>query len=298
MGATVVSHMGPADLSYTWPRIKGQTALHNLQRFLHWPATVRAIESDTVKMLVPDRLPPEFLPSLTGQRVTAYPWEIASIRANNLQWQPLPVMQAYAAFTPSLDRSNARALESSTGPDNVLFQWTSIDGRYPFYETPLSWQALLNWYDVSMTSPEACILQRRATPRFEIAAPSGDTVTHWGETVMLPGVADNEILTMEATVPESPLGLFTHTLFRASPIMVRAVRQSNIASYGRVVRANLGDGVVVSDCPLKRADLLPMLTPGPAPFRDRVVSISFETAGPSEYGSDIRIRWFRRLLRQ
>jgi hypothetical protein len=297
LGIAAVSQLWPEYLPSCWDRFSGYAALQNLNRFLHWPETVRTLEADTGGMLLPDRLPPEFLPLLAGKNVTAYPWEIASIRANRLRWQPLPVLQAYCAYTPSLDLLNASALEGSDGPEEILFSWNSIDGRHPFYETPRSWQALLDWYDLYLTLPDLYVLRRRATPRFDSAVPAGEIVAHWDETIVLPAVASNEILTMEANITQSLIGVCKRTLFRSIPIVVQAVRQSGVVVNGRVVRANLPDGVIVSDWPTGRIDLLPMLAPSPTPFQDRVVSIRFQTLGPAEYNPAIRIRWSRRPLR-
>jgi hypothetical protein len=173
---------------------------------------VDLLATQTDETLRPDRLPAGFLPSLAGKRVAVYPWEIAAIRANNLRWQPLPVLQAYSAYTPSLDLADAGALERSDGPEKILLEWTAIDRRYPFYEAPRSWQALVDWYDISLETPETLVLQRRATRRFDLSTPAGGTVAQWGETIVLPYVAGNEILIMQAEIPESLFGIVRHVI--------------------------------------------------------------------------------------
>ena len=284
LGVAVVTQIWPAHLHRSWNRFTGYAALQNLDLYLHWPDTVDLLAAQTDETLLPDRLPAEFLPSLAGKRVAV--------------WQPLPVLQAYSAYTPSLELADAGALERSDGPEKILLEWTAIDRRYPFYEAPRSWQALVDWYDISLETPEMLILQRRATRRFDLATPAGGTVAQWGETIMLPYAAGNEILIMQPEIPESLFGIVRHTLFRSNVIEVVAVRESGLTSRGRVVRANLPDGVIASDNPRFCSDLDSMMAAAPEPFRDRVVAIRFETAGPAEYGRAIRIRWFRRLLRR
>jgi hypothetical protein len=282
-------------------RFTGRAALVSLGKYLHWPETVTTIQTNSQRSLGPDEIPPEFQPYVGGKRVNVYPTEIAMIRANHLRWQPLPVIQAYSAYTPPLDSLNARKLEDAAGPEAILLAWDSIDARQPFYETPRSWWALFNWYDVKARSHnwplDVCVLTRRSTPRFDPPVPIGTAVVHWGQTITLPAVANDEALMMQAEIGESLKGLLKRELFRAPMVMVRATLQSGFIESQHVIRANLPDGVLVSDWPKSLGDLTPMF--GPAGVsRDRVVSISFHTQGPGEFQRTIRIQWLRVKLRR
>ncbi len=281
-------------------RLTGRAALVSFEEYLHWPAAVTAMEMNTQRALGLDASPPEFQPYVEGKRVNAYPTEIAMIRANHLRWQPLPVIQAYSAYTPALDLLNARAVDDPAGPEAILLWWDSIDAREPFYETPESWWALLNWYDVKARShnwpQNMCVVVRRSTPRFDPPVPIGTAVVHWGQTITLPPVANDEALMMRAEIGESLKGIVKRELFRAPMVMVRATLESGFIDSQRAIRANLPDGVLVSDWPKSLGDLAPMF--GPAGVsRDRVVSISFHTQSPNEFARVIRIRWSKVKLR-
>ena len=282
-------------------RLTGRAALASVDEYLHWPAAVATIETNTRLALAPDQIPPEFQPYVEGKRVTVYPWEIAMIRANHLPWQPLPVIQAYSAYTPRLDLVNARALEDPAGPEAILLSWDSIDAREPFYETPRSWWALLNWYDVKARShnwpQNLCVVTRRSSPRFTPPLPIGTAVVHWGQTITLPAVGNDEALMMKAEIGESLKGVVKRELFRVPIVMVRATLQSGFIESQHVIRANLPNGVLVSDWPKSLGDLTPMFGPEGV-SRDRVVSISFHTQSPDEFGRAIRIRWSRVKLRR
>jgi hypothetical protein len=247
---------------------------------------------------MPDQLPSEFWPYVRGKRVNAYPWDIALIRANHLQWQPLPVIQAYAAFTPALDLLNTKKLEDAAGPEEILLSWSAIDGRHPFYETPGSWRALLNWYDIQLTSPNLYVLHRRSTQRFGPAISIGAVVARWGQKITLPPVADDEALVMEADVRENLKGILKRTLLRSPIVDVHAMVRSGFTFTGRVVRSNMKDGVIVSDWPNSLDDLASVLKGGGAFQQNRVVSISLNTLAPSEFNPAIRISWSRVKLRQ
>jgi hypothetical protein len=63
-----------------------------------------------------------------------------------LTWNPLPVPQSYSAYTPWLDQRNAKALSSSTGPEQVLYESSSVDGRVSRFESPAAMVSLICHY--------------------------------------------------------------------------------------------------------------------------------------------------------
>ncbi len=283
-------------------RLTGVAALTSSVQFLQWPSTVVALQTATERALGPDELPAEFGPYVQNKRTSAYPWEIAMIRANHLRWQPLPVIQAYSAYTPELDDLNAAALESAGGPQAILLEWNVIDAHQPFYETPRSWRAMLNWYDLALRShnwtQNVCVLNRRTTPRFDAPVADGSLVARWDQEITLPALADDEGLLMDADTSENVKGLVKRLLFRAPTVEVRARLHSGFIESRRVIRSNLRNGVLVSDWPNSLGPAAAMMA-GPGSFtKDRVVSIRLHTYGPEDLERTIRIRWWRMKLRR
>jgi hypothetical protein len=74
--------------------------------------------------------------------------------------------------------------------------------------------------------------------------------------------------------------------------------RSGHTDFRRVLRTNMLSGVIVSDWPRCLDDIAPMFTRGGAFSQDRVVSMSFCTPAPSEFGPAIQIHWSRIKLRQ
>jgi len=300
LGIGTVAQLWPANLPTYLDRLSGVAAFKNLDAFLHWPTTVSALESATQQALVADQIPTEFAPYVTGKRVGAYPWEIAMIEANHLQWEPLPVIQAYSAYTPALDSLNAEKLEAASGPEAILLTWGSIDGRQPVYEAPRSWRELFDWYDLKLKSRNGlrsvALLTRRSSARFGTPIPAGTAIAHWGQEIALPPVADDEVLVMEADVAESLKGILKHQLFRAPIVDVRVTLRSGTIDRRRVLRSNLRNGAIATDWPRSLSDLASMFQAGGV-SSDRVVSLSFHSESPGELNPPIRIRWSRLKLR-
>ncbi len=112
-------------------------------------------------------LDPAMLARLRTGDVHIDPWEANMAWAYDLDWDPLPTFQEYAAYTADLDQRNADALASPDGPDFVLRKRTSpesaistIDFRYGPFDAPATLRALLCDYRVVATDDEYQLLQR------------------------------------------------------------------------------------------------------------------------------------------
>jgi len=294
-GFVVRTEVWPEIVTADLDRLTGREFVTSLSRFLNWSNTVDELNTATEKHLASKRSA-DFQDALGKRRVTAFPWEIDSIRANHLHWQPLPVLQSYSAYTPALDQLDAAALSNASGPEAVLLSWSKLDDHYPFFETPQTWRALLNWYDVQLALAGSYLLKRRAAPRFDPAVAAGSTQAHWNESITLPAVADDEILLMEAEIHETAKEAVRRTLLRALPVWIDSTLRSGRSQHGRVVRMNLPDGAIVSDWPRNLKDLRPLFEDAGYSGRDRVAAIRFETEDSRQFDFTIRIRWSRQRL--
>ncbi len=278
----------PADVD----RLTGRVFVNSLSEFLNWSNTVSELSTATEKHLASKRSK-DVQDALGQRRVTAFPTEIDSIRANHLHWQPLPIFQAYSAYTPTLDNLDAEALSGASGPEAVLLSWSTLDSHQPFFETPQTWRALLDWYDVQLVLPGSFVLQRRTAPRFDPAVAAGTAQAHWGEQINLPPVADDEILLLKTEIRETTNEAVRRTLFRSLPVWIDSTLRSGRSYRGRVIRMNLPDGAIASDWPQNLKDLRPLFEYAGSPRRDRVAAIRFETEDPKQFDSVIQIRWSR-----
>jgi len=113
------------------------------------------------KAIVRNKLDKEILDLIGNASVDIYPWDYSYIAANNLKWQPRPVIQSYAAYTRELEQMNANHLESKKAPDFILWELRkitrdihggtleSIDGRYLLNDEPDALLAMLSWYELA-----------------------------------------------------------------------------------------------------------------------------------------------------
>jgi len=113
------------------------------------------------KAIARNKLDKEILDLIGNASVDIYPWDYSYVAANNLKWQPRPVIQSYAAYTRELDQLNAKHLESEKAPDIILWELRkitrdihggtleSIDGRYLLNDEPDAILEMLSRYELA-----------------------------------------------------------------------------------------------------------------------------------------------------
>jgi hypothetical protein len=129
------------------------------------------------------------LPQLIGS-VDAYPSDVSALLSHGFTYQPRPVLQSYAAYTPPLAELNAAFLRGGTAPENLLFDIATIDTRLASMEDGSSWMEIWRRYSLAADTGGFLWLRRRATP-IAVADPQalpGITATI-GAPFRLPDVA-------------------------------------------------------------------------------------------------------------
>jgi hypothetical protein len=204
-------------------------------------------------LAITDSLDPRTKRLIGDRPVAVYPWDAALAWALDLDWHPLPVIQSYSAYTPSLDRRNADAAASADGPRLILrhafdpanpdaSRPQSIDGRSLAYESPATTLAILCNFRAVRTTENHQLLARtpnRCGPERELGSVTAD----YGEGVRVPRAHGNEVVLARVSgLAPSGLEWLRTDLYRAAP---RYVIFDGGLTY-RIVAANAGDGLIMS----------------------------------------------------
>ena len=95
---------------------------------------------------------PQYILSKIGQKtIDIFPWNIHLLLENKLNYLPRPVLQSYSSYTKQLENLNFDLYNSDKGPNQVLYDYVSIDGRYPLFDESKVNQVLLNNYHLTDT---------------------------------------------------------------------------------------------------------------------------------------------------
>ena len=168
----------------------------------------RGMEEARAAMRAGYGLAPATVASLEGRTVHVYPYEAGMAWAYlDMKWRPLPIFQAYSAYTAKLDRLNAHFLAGPTAPERVLTEDGAIDGRNPDWESPATILALMCHYRLLATQPRWAVLTR-VENRCGAPVRLGFVEAEVGQTVQVPQAADRPDVVVMARVhglDDSPL---------------------------------------------------------------------------------------------
>ncbi|MGB2711853.1 MAG: hypothetical protein WBC33_10085, partial [Conexibacter sp.] len=132
-------------------------------------------------------IPPQLVDRLRGHRVMFWPYDYGEIAyAHDLDMQPLPTLESYATYTPTLDRLGARMLASSHAPERILrANAPPIDERHLTFEAPLTLLEILCRYR-PVTAHEPWQVLVRTANRCGTARTLRTATASWGESIAVP----------------------------------------------------------------------------------------------------------------
>ncbi len=167
------------------------------------------------------------LPAIEGG-TDIYSYDQATLFAHGLRYQPRPILQSYAAYTPELARLNAEWLDSDRAATNILFAIQPVDGRFPALDDGLSWPELLTRYELAKkTEPVEpyLLLARSASPRSYHFTPLTNSAVSWGESVAVPVVTNGPVW-VEMEIKKTFIGRLA-SLFYKPPLLLLTVSFRN-----------------------------------------------------------------------
>jgi hypothetical protein len=139
-----------------------------------------------------------------------------------LHWAPLPVLQEYQAYTPSLDQRNADFLASDAGPEWVMREvgQAAVDDHFPRFTSPEANLALICHYEVVQQAKRVELLQRTGN-RCGDPRPIGSSPIVSGRSIAVPVPSGDELVIARFSgVGDGPIDGIASTLFRGRAFTV------------------------------------------------------------------------------
>lgn len=156
------------------------------------------------------------------------PYDTAVAWAYGLRWDPVPVFQLYAAYTPALDRANADDLTTAGAPERILrARHGSIDHRFPAFEAPrYALAELCNYRQERLTA--SWQLLRHTAPRCGPVRVTATVAVRPGQAVQVPSPSrPDAIVVASLQLPRGLRDTLFGTLFRPPrPSMIELVGTS------------------------------------------------------------------------
>ncbi len=160
---------------------------------------------------------------MRGQTVDVSPWQDTAIWADpQVRFDPLPVLQDYSAYTPSLDQLDTTYLRSPGAPRYILRQPLSeIDGRNPAFDPPATQLAMeCRYHEVAANS--VWQLLARQSNRCGPLRPLGSVTTGLGHWVTVPSAPAGDVVVATFSLSDDLWSRFESLLFKPPNVFLAA----------------------------------------------------------------------------
>jgi hypothetical protein len=211
-----------------------------------------AVERTRAQLREELAIPDDLLAQLRGQSVHIDPWQtIVAFAYPEIRWSPLPVFQAYTAYTTELDELNADRLRSDQAPavilrervDGVDGEPLAVDHRFVWFESPAATLETSCRYVAVAASDRWEVLDRT---QFTCGDPEplGTVIAKAGEVVAVPKETrpDRFVIVRISGFPDGIVDKLRAAVFRADEWYIDVGDRGHF----RLVPGTANDGLLLA----------------------------------------------------
>ncbi|MHB1632936.1 MAG: hypothetical protein ACYCQL_12090, partial [Acidithiobacillus sp.] len=194
--------------------------------------------------------------------------------------------------TPYLDHLNAQQIWKGKSADKVIYTFESIDGRYPIFDEPATFRALLTCYRTEYASDPYTVLSRSQCVKPKLTTVDGLTSGSFDKWVAVPARSSYINVGVRTTITGHLMNILfkpnqVHILFRLS--------DGSIKGPYRFIYPLAGDGLFVKYF-IGSQNEANRLFAGNASGLQRIVAFKLVTASKSiDFAKSIPIQFFSAL---
>lgn len=270
--------------------LQGERGWTNISSLLHRDDLRQRLDEQSSTNLVADRLPSEMVDIIEsdGGTVDVLPWEICYCPANNLEWNPNPILQIYSVYTARLDQWSASHYEGDGAPEFLIAEFRNIDGRHPLLGAPATWRSVISNYELTLGDfqQSPLLLKRNMQPSQETTTVLKQETAHTEEWIVVPH-SDN-LLFIDVDMRLTSLGTAAKTLFRIPPVYIDLIYESGRAMSYRIIPDTAKNGLLINYLPSNAEELSKLFT-GTA--NDRVAQFRISGPGILYYNKKMILTW-------
>ncbi len=257
-----------------------------------------SLEQKSAANLAPLQFPAEIRQAIGDRSVEVLPDETTIIAANDLNWQPLPVVPTRLAYTQYLDRLNRDALQNDPR-DLLLYHFDPADGKHPFFDAPATFFQIWCTYEIAPDlptplipnadpdSPLADLLALAPRDRDRCSPPELERPlsVSWNQQTAIT-TPQGAIVRAVIHLRYSLWGNLLKHLFRVPPVQLTLRNSAGEASTYRVLPGNATSGILLSPFPETPRDIEQWFR---GEFPDRMYGFEFSTSDPTLFAPTIQV---------
>ena len=229
-------------------------------------------------------LDPALLSVVKNHSVNIIPWNLMMAQGYHMDLVASPVFQAYSVYTPYLDHLNAQQIWKGKSADKVIYTFESIDGRYPIFDEPATFRALLTCYRTEYASDPYTVLSRSQCLKPKLTRVGGPIKSGFNTWVAVPAHASYVDLAVRTTL----VGHLMNILYKPDQVHILfKLSDGSIKGPYRFIYPVGGDGLFVKYF-IQSQNEANQLFAGDASGLQKIDAFKLVTISKSiDYGNDI-----------
>ncbi len=285
----MVKHL---DASRVIQGITGVTGVKNIYSLTTLPTTRAEMAVEGQASLAGDRLPESWVQRIHADRasVDAVPYETSIMPANDLPWQPNPIIQTYQAYTPYLDQRCYRHFMSSRAPGYLVLHFSTIDMRHPLLEGPATIRAILDHYALAdyRQKPDRILLERTASAKNSTLDEVARMACQMGEWVTVP--PSDGRLYAGIDMPLTFSGQMSRAFLTIPPVTIEVGYADGRSIPYRLIVDSAVDGLLLNELPSTVESAAALFNGRPY---EKVTKFRIGGTGSLSYDIHYTVRWLR-----
>lgn len=176
------------------------------------------------------------------ESVDVIPWSLMMAQGYRMRLVASPVFQSYSAYTPYLDRMDAHQIWDGDSADRIIYSYRTIDRRYPAFDEPATFRAILACYRTEYPGGPYSVLTHVACARPRLLAADDSEEGSLGGWFAVPQRASYADIDVRTTL----IGRITNILYKPSLVWLYfKLSDGRIKGPYRFIHAVGGDGLFV-----------------------------------------------------
>jgi len=181
----------------------------------------------------------------TNEKTDIIPYDISLLYAYDLNWQPRPVIQSYANYTPALDKLTARHFITEKAPDKLIYSIQAIDGRYALFDEPETFRTVLTNYSSIADNDTYLILEKKQQVKPVTMKEIHSVTVKTGEIIEVP-IRKDAYIFMEIKWDFHLFGKLANFLFKTTYAYIELQSDDDSMTRYRFVHKTAANGLFVS----------------------------------------------------
>ncbi|MGH8289915.1 MAG: hypothetical protein ACREV7_12975 [Steroidobacteraceae bacterium] len=222
--------------------------------------------------------------------VNVIPSSLMIVQGYDMHLVASPVIQTYSVYTPYLDQMNASQIWDGRSADKVVYNYSSAGGRYPTFDEPATFRALLTCYRTEYAGSPYAVLSHVTCGSVGMSAAEEPQEGAFGSWIVVPRQASYAAIGVHTTL----IGHVMNVFFKADYVRILfRLADGSVKGPYRFIYPVAGDGLFVRYFIGRQSEAVRLFS-GNVSGLQRITAIKIATDHPSrDYAKHFAVRFLR-----